>query len=530
MKKLLLSCLLGLGIGAHAQLNYVGDFEEATNVGQYAQFGGGTIAAAAACSGTLGGQLAIGGTVTQTGWMVLNDVLEEEFGKINNGQEAAISFNYKKAAGVTGTLYAAVFTYVAASNAWNIEYVSTGTVLGSAAITTCTQKTGIIPAGKMQPGQSYGYGAWFVPSGSTTGNVFVDDLTIVQQSVTAVPACTTFTNPTSGAVLPSGTNTFTWPAVATAVNYIVTVGTTPGGNDVFGGVVAGTSQNVALAPNTTYYATVTPWNTVGEAVGCTGITFTTNNVVSYCGPLTSSAPTAVAPIKSVNFAGTTKTSDAAATTIGAFPAYEDFTTTIFEVKDNVTSLPLTVLGTTNGNPVNGWAMSVFIDWNSDGDFDDAGESYFNTTATMIRKVNLPDNPISLTGNIAIPAGTSYGQKRMRVKYNFSGTAIHTSLVSACAQMGNGQAEDYTINYQQFLAVDDLNKSNVSVYPNPFTDVVNISDIKGVKSINIVDVSGRTVKTLAPAAELNLGHLKSGMYFVNLQYADGSVKTVKSIKK
>ncbi|WP_332027651.1 GEVED domain-containing protein, partial [Kaistella sp.] len=497
---------------------------------QYAQFGGGTIAAAAACSGTLGGQLAIGGTVTQTGWMVLNDVLEEEFGKINNGQEAAISFNYKKAAGVTGTLYAAVFTYVAASNAWNIEYVSAGTVLGSAAITTCTQKTGIIPAGKMQPGQSYGYGAWFVPSGSTTGNVFVDDLSIVQQSVTAVPACTTFTNPTSGAVLPSGTNTFTWQAVPTAVNYILTVGTTPGGNDVFGGVVAGTSQNVALAPNTTYYTTVTPWNTVGEASGCTGITFSTNNVITYCGPLTSSAPTAVAPIKSVNFAGTTKTSDATATTIGAFSAYEDFTTTIFEVKDNVTSLPLTVLGTTNGNPVNGWAMSVFIDWNSDGDFDDAGESYFNTTATMIRKVNLPDNPISLTGNIAIPAGTSYGQKRMRVKYNFSGTAIHTSLVSACAQMGNGQAEDYTINYQQFLAVDDLNKSNVSVYPNPFTDVVKISDIKGLKSINIVDASGRTVKTLAPAAELNLGHLKSGMYFVNLQYADGSVKTVKSIKK
>ena len=61
-------------------------------------------------------------------------------------------------------------------------------------------------------------------------------------------------------------------------------------------------------------------------------------------------------------------------------------------------------------------------------------------------------------------------------------------------------------------------------------MVKISDIKGVKSINIVDASGRTVKTLTPAAELNLGQLKSGMYFVNLQYADGSVKTVKSIKK
>ena len=530
MKKLLLSCFLAFGIGAQAQINHVGDFEEATDVGQYAQFGGGTVTAAAACSGVLGGQLAIGGTVTQTGWMVLNDVLEEQFGKLNNGQAAAVSFNYKKAAGVTGTLYVALFTFVPSSNAWNIEYVSAGTVLTAAAVTACTPKTGTVPTGKMQPGQSYGLGSWFVPSGGTTGNVFIDDISIIQESVTAAPACTTFTNPTNGAVLPSGTNTFSWASAATAVNYILTVGTTPGGNDVFGGVVAGTLQNVSLAPNTTYYASLTPSNTVGDATGCTGITFTTNNVINYCGPLTSTAPTVIAPIKSVNFAGTTNTSDATATTLGSFAPYQDFSSTVFEVKDNVTSVPLTVLGTTNGNPVNGWAMSVFIDWNSDGDFDDAGESYFNTTASMIRKAGVADNPVSLTGNISIPTGTSYGQKRMRVKYNFSGTAIHSALVSGCAQMGNGQAEDYTINYQQFLAVGDVNKSNVSVYPNPFTDVLKISDIKGVKAINITDASGRTVKTMAPAAELNLSQLRSGLYFVNLQYENGTVKTVKSIKK
>ena len=529
MKKLLLSCFLAMGMGAQAQLNYLGDFEDASNVGQYAQFnGGGTVTAAAACSGVLGGQLTIAGAVTQTGWMVMNDVLEEEFGQVNNGQEAVVSFNYKKPAGVSGTLYVALFTFVASSNAWNIEYVSAGTTLGTAAITTCTQKTGTIALGKMQPGQSYGFGAWFIPSGGTTGSVFVDDISIAQQSVSAVPACTAFTTPTNGGVVPSGTVGFTWPAVATAVNYVLTVGTMPGGNDVFGGVVAGTSQNVVLAPNTTYYATVTPSNSVGQAVGCTGISFSTNNAVTYCGPLTSTAPTLIAPIKSVNFGGTVYTSDAAATGLGSFAPYEDFSSKTFLVAAGTTSVPITVLGATNGNPVNGWAMSVFIDWNSDGDFDDAGESYFNTTATMIRKANVPDNPISLTANIAIPTGTTLGQKRMRVKYNFSGTTINPALVSACANMINGQAEDYTIDLT--LGVADADKSRVSVYPNPFTDVVKISDIKGVKSINIVDVSGRTVKTLAPAAELNLGQLKSGMYFVNLKYVDGSVKTVKSIKK
>lgn len=81
-----------------------------------------------------------------------------------------------------------------------------------------------------------------------------------------------------------------------------------------------------------------------------------------------------------------------------------------------------------------------------------------------------------------------------------------------------------------MAVSDVNRHNVSVYPNPFTEVLKISDVKGVKSISVNDVSGREVKTLAPAAELNLSNLKSGLYIVNLKMEDGSVKSFKAIKK
>lgn len=83
-----------------------------------------------------------------------------------------------------------------------------------------------------------------------------------------------------------------------------------------------------------------------------------------------------------------------------------------------------------------------------------------------------------------------------------------------------------------LAVGDVvdTKSKLSVYPNPFTDVLKISDVKGVKSVSVNDISGRQVKTLAPSAELNLSSLKSGLYIVNLQMEDGSVKSFKTIKK
>lgn len=528
MKKILFSCLLALGIGVNAQLDFSQDFETALT--GFSHFGGGALNTTNFCSASSSGSLTYSSTVTQTGWMA--DLLEvgDLYGQTNNGQALTVSFNYKKAAGLTGTLYVMYALFNESSNNWTIYTVGSGVALTSGAITTCANLSATIPAGTFDPNKTYGVGTWLQRSGTSTGALYIDDIVVKQAVVTNPPACTTFTNPTNGSTISSGTVGFTWPTVAEAATYKVTIGTTAGGSNIVNANMIGNSLNVSLAANTTYYAKIVPTNNVGDAVGCQEISFMTNSNVGHCGPLTSTAPTAIAPIKSVTFGTATNTSDPTATTIGSFPVHQDFTTTEFIVKDDVTSVPLTVLGTTNGNAANGWAMSVFIDWNNDGDFDDAGESYFNTTATMIRKAGVTDNPISLSGSVAIPAGTSLGKKFMRVKYNFSGTAINTPLTTGCANMINGQVEDYTINYQSALAVSDVNKKSISVYPNPFKDILNISDVKGVKSISVNDVSGREVKSLIPAAELNLSSLKAGLYIVNLKMEDGTVKTIKAIKK
>lgn len=75
------------------------------------------------------------------------------------------------------------------------------------------------------------------------------------------------------------------------------------------------------------------------------------------------------------------------------------------------------------------------------------------------------------------------------------------------------------------------KNNLSVYPNPFSDVLNISDIKNVKSISVIDVAGRLVKTFEkPTATLQLSELNAGMYMVVLNMNDGTKQTIKTIKK
>ena len=528
MKKILFSCLLALGIGVNAQLDFTQDFE--TDLTGYSTFGGGSSSTTQFCSGARSGALTYGGTVTQTGWMA--DLLEvgDINGQVNNGQNLNVSFKYKKQAGLTGTLYVMYALYNDDSENWTIYTVGNGVPLTAAAVTTCANLSATIPAGTFDPNKTYGVGTWLV-SGTSSGTLYIDDIVVKQDVVTAVPACASFTNPANGSTIPSGTIGMKWNVVPTASNYKITVGTTPGGSDVVNTTALGASSilNVSLAPNTTFYAKIVASNDNGDATGCQEISFSTNASVTHCGPLTSNQPNAIAPIRSVNFAGVTNTSDPTPSGIGVFPVHQDFTAIEFPVKNNVTTVPLSIVGSNNANAGNGWAMSVFIDWNNDGDFDDAGEAYFNTNETIKRVVGIPTT-IPITADITIPAGTSLGKKFMRIKYNFSGTTIHPALTTGCFEMGNGQVEDYTLDYQDALAVSDVNKNSVSVYPNPFTDVLKISDVKGVKSVSVNDISGRQVKTLAPSAELNLSSLKSGLYIVNLQMEDGSVKSFKAIKK
>ncbi|CAH0280565.1 T9SS type A sorting domain-containing protein [Chryseobacterium sp. Bi04] len=71
----------------------------------------------------------------------------------------------------------------------------------------------------------------------------------------------------------------------------------------------------------------------------------------------------------------------------------------------------------------------------------------------------------------------------------------------------------------------------AVHPNPFNDILYISDTRNVKSVTIGDTAGRIVNTIeGPVKELNLSMLKSGLYFVTLYFKDGTQSTVKAIKK
>lgn len=524
MKKFLLSCFVALGIGANAQVIVHESFETGTTWANFTT----TNLTAFNLSGTAtcnSGTKALGRLFSATATSAV--ILYTSTASASNGKAINISAKYHQWG---NTFYPGgnIALEYAVGTSTTYTPLSTFTFSGTEEY-TCSVISGTIPEGTVPANTSVKVRITTTSTNPTGGYyAFYDEVNIVQD-VTAVPACTTFSVPANGATATSVRPTFTWATAAGAEFYKLNIGTTLGGSNTVSSTLSTTTytptSTTALAPNTVYYATVTPTNAIGDATGCSSaISFTTgaNALAPYCSPIL--APGSVTyPISKVTLNGVTNSSAVAT----GSPAHENFLSTVITLRRG-TSYPIALEGTGAGT-ANRFGFTVFVDWNQDGDFTDADEAYFTTTPFL---GGASATTVAVASNIAVPSTALLGNTRMRIKYNFnsSATALITALSNPCEDVSNGQVEDYTISVDEFLAVSDINKAGISVYPNPFTDVLKISDVKGVKSISVSDVSGREVKSLAPSAELNLSSLQSGLYIVNLKMEDGSVKTFKAIKK
>ncbi len=73
---------------------------------------------------------------------------------------------------------------------------------------------------------------------------------------------------------------------------------------------------------------------------------------------------------------------------------------------------------------------------------------------------------------------------------------------------------------------------ISVYPNPASDVINISGAD-VKTVSFADINGRTVKSLnvnSTQATISISDLSTGVYMMTIETADGATTTKKLLKK
>lgn len=83
-----------------------------------------------------------------------------------------------------------------------------------------------------------------------------------------------------------------------------------------------------------------------------------------------------------------------------------------------------------------------------------------------------------------------------------------------------------------LSVSDAKKvKEKSVYPNPFSSELNLVNVSEVSSIEILDFSGKSIKTnIQPESKLDLSSLDKGNYILVLKNKNGTLTSQKVVKK
>jgi Secretion system C-terminal sorting domain/SprB repeat len=85
--------------------------------------------------------------------------------------------------------------------------------------------------------------------------------------------------------------------------------------------------------------------------------------------------------------------------------------------------------------------------------------------------------------------------------------------------GNVKAEDYVSLDLLSTGINTVESVKTNVYPNPFSNQVNVVCDKNNAPVFIIDLSGRTVYEgllNAGTTTINTDHLSSGMYFINIK--------------
>ena len=232
-------------------------------------------------------------------------------------------------------------------------------------------------------------------------------------------------NGASGVSIPAN---LSWSAVTGASDYDVELASDASFNHIVqvASGINSTSVSMAVQPSTEYWWRVKANNFCGGGGWSAAFRFTTGTApfpAPYCQV---SFPSGIEPITRVTVAGI---DNGSAATSGSH--LENFTAIAGSVSPGE-SYPIEVQGNTAGNYTN--VIRVFIDWNRNGNFDDAGETY---QLTDLVNSTGSDNKKS-TGVIAVPASVMPGEVRMRVVKRWSDAG------GACNTSGYGQAEDYTL--------------------------------------------------------------------------------------
>ena len=311
----------------------------------------------------------------------------------------------------------------------------------------------------------------------------------------------------------------TWDAVISANGYELEI-TPQGGNPITYPSIEVNSMELAdllpcklhtmnlltLCGSTPYPSITTSFHTAG-CENCADI--------SYC---TVSASASGEFIQQVTLGDINRTS----TSDGGYIFVTDATTTLHAQSNyNITVTP-----GYPGASIYNENFRAWIDYNSDGDFDDTSE--------MIFDADVPATA-AITGNFTVPSDILNGSVRLRVGMRYTTGSTPVEPLN-CGEWSYGETEDYCITLDETVGIyNNIGPEVLTLYPNPTGDMLNISKPQGKSfvpfNISILSIDGKLVlfEKNYSRNQLDVSSLHPGVYSLLISEGE-NIYVEKFIKK
>ena len=147
------------------------------------------------------------------------------------------------------------------------------------------------------------------------------------------------------------------------------------------------------------------------------------------------------------------------------------------------------------------------------------------SAVSANIVNDPtvNSPLSIT----VPSDAVLGNTRMRVTTKYTNPG-ENQFPTSCENNHDAEVEDYTINVESSLSVEDFTRNEISLYPNPVNDKLTIRLTNNDLPDNyaIYNMLGQLVKqheiSIVSDLEVNTSNLSNGIYFMKLTKGSSTI--------
>jgi hypothetical protein len=138
----------------------------------------------------------------------------------------------------------------------------------------------------------------------------------------------------------------------------------------------------------------------------------------------------------------------------------------------------------------------------------------NTSDITIDNVNIsgefeefPENPMYSFATLTLDIGTSHLE-------------APRGVFAYCYGFGDFDAYSYILGFDpnSEVSVSDINQNNISIYPNPVTNQINISFSEIIETIVLLTIDGKSLQsttTNSKESSINLQEIPRGVYVLKI---------------